>query len=214
VFGLTRIFGVLGFLLASVSLALTQTSASSMVMHDNDHVRVVTTTLQPQQPTPLPEPGRHRLVVYLDDGRLRRTAPDGSGEVLDIKSGDVRWVAMTGGGTRENLSERLIRFVEIELKGKRQPAVVVPVLDPIKVDPKHWSLVLENDHVRVARVRFGPNEEGVRHTHVRNYLVVYMNKQAKGDRGGVNLHLGEGVTTHLENNPLNHAVERIAVELK
>jgi hypothetical protein len=30
----------------------------------------------------------------------------------------------------------------------------------------------------------------------------------------VRLHLDEGTTTHTENNPLNKAVERIAVELK
>ena len=41
-----------------------------------------------------------------------------------------------------------------------------------------------------------------------------MTKQAKGDRGDVHLHFDEGSTTHTENNPLDLAVERIAVELK
>jgi hypothetical protein len=74
--------------------------------------------------------------------------------------------------------------------------------------------VLENDAVRVVRVNFGPLENGVVHQHVRNYFVVYMTRQAKGDRGEVRPHLDEGTTTHTENNPLNQAVERIAVELK
>ena len=95
------------------------------------------------------------------------------------------------------------QLIEIELKGKPQPPVTITDLDPLKVDPKHYQLELENDHVRVVRVRFGPLENGVVHQHVRNYLVVYMTKQAKGDRGDVRLHFDEGTTTHTENNPLN-----------
>jgi hypothetical protein len=52
------------------------------------------------------------------------------------------------------------------------------------------------------------------HTHLRNYVVVYMTPQAKGNRGDINPHMNEGTVTHTENNPIDRAVERIAVELK
>jgi hypothetical protein len=52
------------------------------------------------------------------------------------------------------------------------------------------------------------------HTHLRNYVVVYMTSQTKGNRGDINPHMNEGAVTHTENNALDKAVERIAVELK
>ncbi len=29
--------------------------------------------------------------------------------------------------------------------------------DPVKVDPKHYSVVLENDRVRILRISYGPS---------------------------------------------------------
>lgn len=37
--------------------------------------------------------------------------------------------------------------------------------DPVVVDPAHYSVVFENDQVRVLRIRYGPNEQGVMHSH-------------------------------------------------
>lgn len=37
--------------------------------------------------------------------------------------------------------------------------------DPVASDPAHYSVVFENDQVRVLRIRYGPNEEGVMHSH-------------------------------------------------
>jgi mannose-6-phosphate isomerase-like protein (cupin superfamily) len=186
----------------------------SQVMYDNPHVRVLTTTLEPGHKVSLASHSRHRVLVFLDSGRMTRTAADGKSEKLEFKSGEVRWIPASGPGVTENVGDGPLQVVEIELKGKAQMPVVIPDLDPLQADPKHYSLELENDHVRVLRVRFGPLENGVVHTHVRNYVVVYMTHQAKGERGEVRLHLDEGRTTHTENNPLNQAVERIAVELK
>lgn len=40
------------------------------------------------------------------------------------------------------------------------------VLDPVKVDPKHYQVEFENDRVRVLRIRFGPHERSVMHGHL------------------------------------------------
>lgn len=37
--------------------------------------------------------------------------------------------------------------------------------DPVKVDPAHHEIVLENDQVRVLRITFGPNEKTPEHEH-------------------------------------------------
>ncbi|HJU85873.1 MAG TPA: cytoplasmic protein [Gemmatimonadota bacterium] len=37
--------------------------------------------------------------------------------------------------------------------------------DPVAVDAAHYSVIFENDQVRVLRIRYGPNEQGVMHSH-------------------------------------------------
>ena len=52
-------------------------------------------------------------------------------------------------------------------------ATTVPALaqDPVKVDPKHYSLVLENDQVRVLRAVLGPGEKTPTHEHPATVVV-------------------------------------------
>jgi hypothetical protein len=37
--------------------------------------------------------------------------------------------------------------------------------DAVTADPAHYSVIFENDQVRVLRIRYGPNEPGVMHSH-------------------------------------------------
>lgn len=37
--------------------------------------------------------------------------------------------------------------------------------DPVKVDPKHYSVAFENDSVRILRIHYEPGEKSVMHTH-------------------------------------------------
>ena len=37
--------------------------------------------------------------------------------------------------------------------------------DPVQVDSKHYSVELENDKVRVLRIRYGPHEKSQMHSH-------------------------------------------------
>ena len=37
--------------------------------------------------------------------------------------------------------------------------------DPVKVDPKHYTVELENERVRVLRIKYGPHEKSVMHSH-------------------------------------------------
>ena len=45
---------------------------------------------------------------------------------------------------------------------------ISPILraqDAVKVDPKHYSVVSENDQVRILKVHYGPHEKSVMHSH-------------------------------------------------
>lgn len=44
--------------------------------------------------------------------------------------------------------------------------------DAVIADPKHYSLEMENDRVRVLRVRYGPNEKSVLHSHGAGFAVM------------------------------------------
>ena len=41
----------------------------------------------------------------------------------------------------------------------------IELIDPVMVDPKHYSVEFEDDNVRVVRIRYGPHEKSVMHDH-------------------------------------------------
>jgi|ERR1700680_3740461 len=45
--------------------------------------------------------------------------------------------------------------------------------DPVKVDSKHYTVELENDKVRVLRIKYGPGEKSVMHAHP-NCVAVFL----------------------------------------
>jgi uncharacterized RmlC-like cupin family protein len=179
---------------------------------DDPRVRVVVATEQPHKPSAMHEHGMNRVMIYLGDGEMTYTSASGKVERVKFKKGDVLWNPATGPHISEVVSDQPFQMVEIELKNKPQsPALEISKLDPLKVDPKHYSLVFDNEQTRVLRVRFGPNEKGVEHTHTFSNVVVYLNDQARGKTGEARL---DGPRTHSEENPLDHSVERISIELK
>jgi quercetin dioxygenase-like cupin family protein len=185
--------------------------APSNVKIDSPQARVLVVTEQPHHPSALHEHPMNRVMIYLGSGQMIRRMPDGKMQTLEFKAGDVRWSPAEGPHTSEYITDHPFQLVEIELKNKPQAHIEMPAIDPLKADPKHYSLEFENDQVRVLRVRFGPHEKGVLHEHKLNHIVVYLTDQAKGKTGEVRL---DEPMTHTEENPLDHPVERIAVDLK
>ena len=43
--------------------------------------------------------------------------------------------------------------------------------DPVKVDPNHYKVELENQQVRVLRITYGPHEKSVMHGHPAGTVV-------------------------------------------
>src|SRR6266581_6568602 len=44
-------------------------------------------------------------------------------------------------------------------------APIVSAQDAVKVDPQHYTVVSENDQVRILKVHYGPHEKSVMHSH-------------------------------------------------
>ena len=178
---------------------------------DTPQARVIVATLQPRTPS-VSRNGHatHRVLIYLDDGTMTRREGDQT-TTIEFKRGDVRWRPASGPYVAENISDHPIRILEVDLKGPPSGPLPVTKLDPPAVDTSHYKVDLENEYVRVLRVRFGPQEKGATHEHILNRVVVYMNDQGNMKADDVRM---AGAATHAEENASTVPAERIAVELK
>ena len=215
-------FAVLVWAVASPSQA-----ADDPVKIDNDHARVLVVSSAPGVKSELHEHKMNRVMIYLDAGKMTLTDSAGKVEALSFKAGEALWSpATTRPHVSLNLSEHPVRIVEVELKSKPGgPSTVKPsVLDWVKVDPKHCSVEIENDQVRVIRARYGPHEKGVMHEHPWSYVVAFLTDcnlkvtSPEGDSRTATRSPGDvgsgGPSRHVEENLSDKPLELVVVEFK
>ena len=95
--------------------------------------------------------------------------------------------------------------------------------DAVKADPQHYTVDFENDRVRVIRIKYGPGEKSVMHTHgphvtilltentVRFTLPDGTSSEVTGEAGATSWVDAE---EHLPENLSDEPLEVILVELK
>ena len=102
-------------------------------------------------------------------------------------------------------------------------AGVVMTQDAVKVDPKHYSVITENDQVRILKVHYGPHEKSVMHSHPATAAVFLTDGKGQfafpdGKTQAFNVKAGdaqyEAAVTHLPENTSDQAMDVIVVELK
>lgn len=95
--------------------------------------------------------------------------------------------------------------------------------DAVTADPKHYTVEFENDRVRVIRVKYGPGEKSVMHTHGPNVAVFLSDISARmhlPDGTSVDIPAEAGITQwaeneeHLPENLSDEPFEVVLVELK
>jgi quercetin dioxygenase-like cupin family protein len=103
------------------------------------------------------------------------------------------------------------------------PKPQMVVQDPVKVDPKHYKVELENDQVRVLRINYGPHEKSVMHSHPDG-VAIFQNDihcrftfpdgktEEQRFRAGQTLYMPAG--SHLPENLSKKPFDVILVELK
>jgi hypothetical protein len=103
---------------------------------------------------------------------------------------------------------------------------ITPVLsaqDAVKVDPKHYTVVSENDQVRILKIHYGPHEKSVMHNHPAAVVVFMSDSTGKftfpdGKTEDFATKSGEAqygaAVTHLPENTGDKALDGILVELK
>ncbi len=85
--------------------------------------------------------------------------------------------------------------------------------DAVTADPEHYKVEFENDHVRVIRVKYGPGEKSVLHTHAPNVAIFLTDISVRmhlADGTSEEVNAPRGVTQWAENE--NHLPENIGDE--
>lgn len=119
---------------------------------DNDAVRVLYANDQPHKPGALHRHALNRVMIYLTAGDQTLKYQDGHVDQQHWKAGQVAWSPAGGLHISENVGDKPLRIIEIELKkGPSKAPVRNPKLDPVKIDPSHNILLFENAQVRVFR---------------------------------------------------------------
>ena len=95
--------------------------------------------------------------------------------------------------------------------------------DAVRADPKHYTVVAEDERVRVVRIRYGVGEKSVMHSHPDGVLVPLTDTHVRftdeaGNTEEVRFKAGEAVlapaTTHLPENLGGEPLEGIVIEFK
>jgi len=116
--------------------------------------------------------------------------------------------------------------VRLALYGVALCVCFAPILSPqdaAKVDPKHYTVVSENDQVRILKVHYGPHEKSVMHSHPATVAVFltdakgqfsYPDGKTESFAGKAGDAQYAAATTHLPENTGDNGMDVIVVELK
>jgi quercetin dioxygenase-like cupin family protein len=166
------------FCLAAVFSASPAERGSILI--DNEQVRVIGVALRPHETAPLNAPDSDCVAIYLNAGKGELDLGSGRRSFFEAKPGDIKWIPGIRSQAVRVTTESPINVMEVELK-KGAPGITSGspsnTLDPVMVDPKHYTLAFENERVRVLRVRYGPRELAPMHQHSLNRVVVYLTDQ-------------------------------------
>lgn len=153
-------------------VAAASAAAQDQIEIDNSWVHVLRVKQEPHAKTPMLD-HPDSVTVYLTDVHQRFTGEDGKRHEVKHKAGDVAYASAVK-GSEENLSDKPLELILIELKPGAPKPVSPPItLDPVKLDPKHHIVVLENDRVRALRTILEPHLKSPMHEHPP-YVVVYL----------------------------------------
>jgi quercetin dioxygenase-like cupin family protein len=130
---------------------------------ENDRVRVVRITYGPGE-----ESAMHyhpdSAAVFLTDHRVQMMLPDGSTSEMNAAAGTAVF-APGGQHQPRNMAADPLEVVQVELKGGPSGAGSPDGDDPTAVDGRHYTTEVENERVRLLRIKYGAGEESIMHYH-------------------------------------------------
>ena len=176
---------------------------------ENADVRVLRITIAPGEKAPAHD-HPNSVAVFLSDGTNRLTT-DGKPTETPQKRGDVVLLNASK-HTVENVGKNTTEVILVELKKPGSKTYKGMSLDPVKVSPKSYSVVAENEHARAIHIRSAVGDPSVVHEHPSN-VVVRLNDSATAKAGSVTW--APGPEKHGGTPPTSaQATDVIVVELK
>jgi quercetin dioxygenase-like cupin family protein len=103
---------------------MTMTGIRRSIEFQNDQVTVVRYRFEARAKIPMHD-APNAVVVWLTDGHLRLTFPDGTLEDLNFKVGQTAWDA-AGRHSGENLADVPLEFISIQLPASNNGTVAMP----------------------------------------------------------------------------------------
>lgn len=103
------------------------------------------------------------------------------------------------------------------------PKPQMAVQDPVKVDPKHYKVEIENEQVRVLRINYGAHEKSVMHSHPNGVAIFQNDVHCRftfpdGKTEEQRFHAGETLYmpagSHLPENLSDQPLNVVLIELK
>ena len=192
------------------------------VESENELVRVLRSSGPGRAKSPMHEHPEN-VVVYLKDADVRVVGPDGTAKDSHRKRGEAIWNDVQK-HERINLSDNPYELIQIELKGPRSGIRPTSAsLDPLKVNPVQFTVLVENEKVRVIRSIGGPHAKAALHahppyvsialtdSHLRTTDETGATREAKRKAGSVTY---KPALKHAEENLSDSSFESILVELK
>lgn len=170
-----------------------------------------------------PAPGS--VLVFFTDRHNRLTYADGTSKEFRNHAGDVMWAAATAHRS-ENLDP--INFAALQIEPRANSTTPAPAeeLDPVVIDAKHYRVELENEFVRVLRVKISPHEKLALHKHPdTKAVIVYLRdgtvmtndangKPAPRHVNARQVRFSDARPAHQDENPGDTPMELVRVELK
>ena len=191
---------------------------------DNEYVRVLDVTDSSNTKGRPHEHAMNRVMIYLTAGKQKIEYADGRTQNVDFKAGTPLWSAAGGVHTSQNIGGAPFRVIEDEFKKAQATGVVQPALDPVRVDPAHYKVELDQPQARVIRAHIPGRASIPMHEHTPNRVIVFLTDahgratDDKGQSSEFKAKAGEvrwaGAAKHREENLSEQAFEVVVVELK
>jgi hypothetical protein len=159
--------------------------------------------------------------IFYKDARFKMTSPTGESQTLDNRAGDVS-CSDAYSHLPENVGGADTELVLIHLKNRKTfdhlqtgRSLVVPsqprIPDPIDIDPAHYSVVFENDIVRLVRIKAPGGVKTPMHAHLA-YCIVEIRDMETGVKAG-DASCGDAMA-HASENTAKSLNEAITIEFK
>lgn len=132
------------------------------VMFSNEYVRVIDAVIAPDDTTLFHTHSRDNVPVSISGGRMQTEVLGGSTTESTVQPGGA-WFAKASYTHRiSNVGTTTLRFIDAELVSI--PSFASPLPEPIK-DVPGLSLEIDNERVRVYRIRLDPGQSTGPHRH-------------------------------------------------